>query len=115
MPAISESAMAGDRLAAGKRREVVARLAKYFFSYKWRVLTAFFLMLGSNAFALIGPWLSGLAVDAIALEGGRCKRHGEPSTHNEREAAHRNDGDLPPLAVRAYHTGDISIPDGQDA
>ena len=70
MPAISESAMTGDRLAAGKRREVVARLAKYFFSYKWRVLTAFFLMLGSNAFALIGPWLSGLAVDAIALEGG---------------------------------------------
>ena len=56
--------------AKGSKRAVLVRLAKYFLRYKWRVLTAFFLMLGSNLFALIGPWLSGLAIDAIALEGG---------------------------------------------
>ena len=69
MPAISEAAMTGDRLKTG-RKAVVARLAKYFLRYKWRVLTAFILMLGSNLFALIGPWLSGMAIDAIAWEGG---------------------------------------------
>ena len=69
MPAISEAAMTGDRLKTG-RKAVVARLAKYFLRYKWRVLTAFILMLGSNLFALIGPWLSGMAIDAIAREGG---------------------------------------------
>ena len=56
--------------AKGSKRAVLVRLAKYFLRYKWRVLTAFFLMLGSNLFALIGPWLSGLAIDAIALESG---------------------------------------------
>lgn len=69
MPAIRESSMTGD-CVKGSRRAVIARLAQYFLRYKWRVAAAFVLMLGSNLFALVGPWLSGLAIDAIAAEGG---------------------------------------------
>ena len=52
------------------RRAVFFRLMKYFLRYKGRVACALALMLGSNLFALLGPWLSGEAVDAIAAEGG---------------------------------------------
>ena len=52
------------------RRAVFFRLIRYFLRYKAGVAAAFFLMLGSNLFALLGPWLSGEAVDAIAAEGG---------------------------------------------
>ena len=69
MPAISEAAMTGGRVK-GSKKAVLKRLAKYFLRYKWRVLAAFLLMIGSNLFALLGPYLTGLAIDAIALEGG---------------------------------------------
>lgn len=69
MPAISEAAMTGGRVK-GSKKAVLKRLAKYFLRYKWRVLAAFLLMVGSNLFALLGPYLTGLAIDAIALEGG---------------------------------------------
>lgn len=52
------------------RKAVFFRLMKYFLRYKARVAAAFLLMLGSNLFALLGPWLSGEAVDAIAAESG---------------------------------------------
>ena len=52
------------------RRAVFFRLLRYFLHYKAGVAAAFFLMLGSNLFALLGPWLSGKAVDAIAADGG---------------------------------------------
>ena len=52
------------------RRAVFFRLIRYFLRYKAGVAAAFFLMLGSNLFALLGPWLSGEAVDAIAADGG---------------------------------------------
>ena len=52
------------------RRAVFFRLIRYFLRYKAGVAAAFFLMLGSNLFALLGPWLSGGAVDAIAADGG---------------------------------------------
>ena len=52
------------------RRAVFFRLLRYFLRYKAGVAAAFFLMLGSNLFALLGPWLSGEAVDAIAADGG---------------------------------------------
>ena len=68
MAAISESAMTGDRVKKGGRRAVLARLMKYFLLHKCKVAAAFLLMLASNLFALIGPWLSGLAIDAIAAD-----------------------------------------------
>lgn len=52
------------------RKAVILRLAGYFFRYKIRVLAALLLMIGSNLFALLGPYLSGEAIDAIAREGG---------------------------------------------
>lgn len=52
------------------RKAVILRLAGYFFRYKFRVLAAFLLMIGSNLFALLGPYLSGEAIDVIAREGG---------------------------------------------
>lgn len=66
---ISEIAMTGDRVKTGKKA-VIIRLSKYFFRYKLSVLAAFLLMLGSNLFALLGPWLSGKAIDAIDLKTG---------------------------------------------
>lgn len=66
---ISEIAMTGDRVKTGKKA-VIIRLSKYFFRYKLSVLAAFLLMLGSNLFALLGPWLSGKAIDAIDLKAG---------------------------------------------
>ena len=52
------------------RRAVFFRLIRYYLRYTWGLAAAFFLMVGSNLFALLGPWLSGEAVDAIAAEGG---------------------------------------------
>ena len=54
---------------AGKKA-AFSRLLKYFFKYKFQVLLAFILMLGSNLFALLGPYLSGKAIDAIDLKTG---------------------------------------------
>lgn len=55
---------------AANKKAAFLRLLRYFLLYKWRVLAAFVLMVGSNAFALLGPWLSGAAIDAIDLEAG---------------------------------------------
>ncbi len=52
------------------KRQIIARLASYFVNYKFSVLAAFALMLGSNLFALLGPYLTGKAINAIGLETG---------------------------------------------
>ena len=52
------------------RRAVMARLARYFMRYKLSVALAFFLMLGSNLFALLGPMLTGKAINAIDFSAG---------------------------------------------
>ncbi len=62
--------MAEENKVRKSRRAVVARLAKYFMRYKFTVILAFFLMLGSNLFALLGPMLTGKAINAIDLETG---------------------------------------------
>ena len=56
--------------APTNRRAVAARLAKYFMRYKFTVIAAFLLMLGSNLFALLGPLLTGKAINAIDLKTG---------------------------------------------
>ncbi len=52
------------------RRAVLLRLGKYFFRYKFTSLIIVILMLASNLLALLGPMLSGAAINAIDLETG---------------------------------------------
>ena len=52
------------------RKDVLLRLSKYFLQYKFRVFLAFILMIGSNLFALLGPYLTGKAIDAIDVKLG---------------------------------------------
>lgn len=47
------------------KKGTLLRLAKYLLHYKWYLLAAVAMTIGSNLFALIGPMLSGYAVDAI--------------------------------------------------
>lgn len=51
-------------------RAVALRLGRYFMKYKFSVIAAFLLMLGSNSFALLGPYLTGKAINAIDLATG---------------------------------------------
>ena len=52
------------------RKDVLLRLSKYFLQYKFRVFIAFILMFRSNLFALLGPYLTGKAIDAIDIQLG---------------------------------------------
>lgn len=52
------------------RKKVLLRLWKYLYAHKWLLLTALFLTVTSNLLALIGPTLSGWAIDAIGTEVG---------------------------------------------
>ena len=47
------------------RRYVLLRLWKYLYAYKWLLLLAFLLTFLSNLLGLLGPMLSGYAIDAI--------------------------------------------------
>ncbi len=53
-----------------EKRRVLLRMGKYLFRHPVMVLCAFILMLASNLLALVGPKLSGLAIDAIELGAG---------------------------------------------
>lgn len=46
------------------------RLGRYLLQYKWLLLVAILLSMASNVFALIGPMLSGYAIDAIEFGEG---------------------------------------------
>ena len=48
--------------------KVLLRLWKYLFKHKWLVFFAFILTISSNLLALVGPLLSGYAIDAISGE-----------------------------------------------
>lgn len=48
-----------------KKSYLLLRLWKYLYRYKWLLLLAFILSVASNLFALLGPKLSGSAIDAI--------------------------------------------------
>ncbi len=52
------------------RRYLLIRLWKYLSRYKWILILTLFLALASNALALVGPLLSGFAIDAIELGVG---------------------------------------------
>ena len=52
------------------RKSLILRLGKYLARQKGLLLVAFLLMTFSNILALVGPALSGYAVDAITKKGG---------------------------------------------
>jgi len=47
------------------RKGTLIQLGGYLMRYKWRLLAAIVLTIGSNLLALVGPMLSGYAIDAI--------------------------------------------------
>lgn len=53
------------------RLQVLSRLWQYLFHYKWMLILAILLNLVSNLFTLVGPLLSGYAIDAIQPGTGR--------------------------------------------
>ena len=62
---------AAKKLDKKTRHRVLLRLGGYLWRCKWLVLAAFVLMLSSNLFALIGPKLSGEAINAIDRGAGK--------------------------------------------
>ncbi len=48
------------------KKKVILRLGQYLFKFKWWLLLAIALTVGSNLLQLIGPTLSGYAIDAMA-------------------------------------------------
>lgn len=54
-------------------KKVLMRLWSYLYQYKWMVLLALLLTVLSNLLALIGPMLSGYAIDAIGLGKGQVQ------------------------------------------
>ncbi len=52
------------------RKKVLLRLWSYIYAHKFMALAALALTISSNLLALLGPWLSGRAIDAIGLEKG---------------------------------------------
>lgn len=54
------------------RKQVILRLGKYLLQHKWMLLLAVTLTVISNLLALIGPMLSGYAIDAIGSEAGQA-------------------------------------------
>ena len=60
-----------DQAKPENRKKVLLRLWSYLFHHKWLILAAFFLTFLSNFLALIGPMLSGFAIDAIGTQPGR--------------------------------------------
>ena len=60
----------GNREKPKDVKRTLKRLWKYLFMYKWRLILAFVLTIVTNMFALIGPLLSGKAIDAIDMPVG---------------------------------------------
>ena len=53
------------------RKKVILRLGKYLLQHKWIVLAAVSLTITGNLLALLGPMLSGYAIDAIGVGPGQ--------------------------------------------
>lgn len=60
----------GDR-PEGKKTAILLRLSRYFTAHAWMLLAAVFLTVTSNLLALVGPSLSGSAIDAIGIGPGQ--------------------------------------------
>lgn len=53
------------------KKGIIVRLSVYLMQFKWLLLLALVMSIASNVFSLLGPKLSGLAIDAIELGKGR--------------------------------------------
>ena len=53
--------------------KILSRLWKYLYRYKWYGLLALALSISSNLLSLVGPLLSGMAIDAIGTQGWRSR------------------------------------------
>lgn len=56
--------------ARKRKSAVLLRMGKYFARHKLLVALAFFLTIASNLLALLGPYLSGRAINAIDTPDG---------------------------------------------
>ena len=54
-----------------KKKAVLSRLLPYLMRYKYLMLGAILLTVGGNLLSLAGPYISGLAVDAMELGRGK--------------------------------------------
>lgn len=52
-----------------EKKTILSRLLVYVMEHKWMMLLAIFVTVTANLLALVGPYLSGLAIDAIGGEG----------------------------------------------
>lgn len=56
-----------------QRKHTIFRLGRYMIQYKWLLLLAAIMTVGSNLLALVGPMLSGYAIDAIEPGMGKVE------------------------------------------
>lgn len=56
-----------------QRKHTILRLGRYMIRYKWLLLLAVIMTVGSNLLALVGPMLSGYAIDAIEPGMGKVE------------------------------------------
>ena len=56
-----------------QRKHTILRLGRYMIQYKWLLLLAFIMTVGSNLLALVGPMLSGYAIDALEPGMGKVE------------------------------------------
>lgn len=61
------------RVTFKESKKIMARLWKYIYKYKWLGLLAIVLSIASNLLALVGPMLSGYAIDAIGVKAGMAQ------------------------------------------
>lgn len=61
---------AHQRVTPGQKRAALLRLCRYVMRFRFWVILALLLTVLSNYFGLMGPYLSGLAVDSIGSEAG---------------------------------------------
>ena len=54
------------------RKKVLVRLWGYLFQHKWMIVAALMLTFTSNLLALLGPMLSGKAIDYIGIDAGQA-------------------------------------------
>lgn len=60
-----------ESIKPNNRKQTLIRLGQYLYPLKWLFLLAAALMMVANLFALVGPTLSGYAIDAIQLGPGK--------------------------------------------
>lgn len=63
-PAVTSAGGQGKK-RKGRHKYVIVRLWKYLYEYKWLLFLALILTVASNLSGLVGPMLSGYAIDAI--------------------------------------------------